>query len=133
MNCFICVWDVMGTARLVATCSTSSRPHERDAGLFLPGRKKTGSTPILLCPGEDSSLTGTVHVSRLTSPTSARCDMLNIFSSSRKRRRSLSSWAQKNRLYADFIVPRRGLEPPRIAPLVPKTSAYTNSATWALT
>ena len=43
----------------------------------------------------------------------ARCDMLNNFSSSRKRRRSLSSWAQKNRLYADFIVPRRGLFPYR--------------------
>jgi hypothetical protein len=30
-----------------------------------------------------------------------------------------------------LMVPRRGLEPPRITPLVPKTSAYTNSATWA--
>ena len=30
------------------------------------------------------------------------------------------------------MVPRRGLEPPRIAPLVPETSASTSSATWAL-
>ncbi len=29
------------------------------------------------------------------------------------------------------LVPRRGLEPPRIASLVPETSASTNSATWA--
>ena len=29
------------------------------------------------------------------------------------------------------MVPRRGLEPPRIAPLVPETSASTSSATWA--
>ena len=30
------------------------------------------------------------------------------------------------------MVPRRGLEPPRLSALVPETSASTNSATWAL-
>jgi hypothetical protein len=37
------------------------------------------------------------------------------------------------RTMADIeVVPRRGLEPPRLAALVPETSASTNSATWAV-
>ena len=37
----------------------------------------------------------------------------------------------KSVVYADSMVPRRGLEPPRPKSLVPETSASTNSATWA--
>ncbi len=39
--------------------------------------------------------------------------------------------AGKKMLAKSHLVPRRGLEPPRVAPLVPETSASTNSATSA--
>jgi hypothetical protein len=38
---------------------------------------------------------------------------------------------QENQDLKKCVVPRRGLEPPRLAALVPETSASTNSATWA--
>lgn len=39
--------------------------------------------------------------------------------------------AIKKNLIAFTFVPKRGLEPPRVAALVPKTSVSTNSTTWA--
>ena len=41
------------------------------------------------------------------------------------------SFERRRRLAKNYVVPRRGLEPPRLAALVPETSASTNSATWA--
>jgi hypothetical protein len=33
--------------------------------------------------------------------------------------------------FIEFMVPRKGLEPSRLAALLPESSASTNSATWA--
>jgi hypothetical protein len=55
------------------------------------------------------------------------------FKSSHKQSSLLASRAQKKtapKCYLIFVR-GRGLEPPRIAPLVPKTNAYTNFATRA--
>ena len=41
------------------------------------------------------------------------------------------SAGEMSRQISRILVPRRGLEPPRLAALVPETSASTNSATWA--
>ena len=80
---------------------------------------------------------------RLSSSTIARKDLVTSFclltklaTPTRAVALRLSSPLLKKEaitllLFCTLRVPRRGLEPPRIAPLVPKTSAYTNSATWA--
>jgi hypothetical protein len=44
-----------------------------------------------------------------------------------KKKASSMSW-----LSSANLVPRRGLEPPHLAALVPETSASTNFATWAI-
>ena len=62
-------------------------------------------------------------------------DILNLFKSSRVNRLIGLLWAQTKR--APFrellfvLVPRRGLEPPRLSALPPQGSVYTNFTTWA--
>ena len=47
-------------------------------------------------------------------------------------RRDAGGWSLRStRLRNALLVPRKGLEPSRLAALVPETSASTNSATWA--
>src|SRR6478609_7059438 len=48
-----------------------------------------------------------------------------------KHRSQPHSFADAIAKLGKWLVPRRGLEPPRLASLVPETSASTNSATWA--
>src|SRR5580704_4782919 len=50
----------------------------------------------------------------------------------RRRPRIETAYVFVSRPAGVQVVPRRGLEPPRLAALVPETSASTNSATWAV-
>ena len=60
------------------------------------------------------------------------CWELVIKESMTHRAGDLVLWVPDPDLIATIrLVPRRGLEPPRLSALVPETSASTNSATWA--
>lgn len=58
-----------------------------------------------LCAGQDPFLTGTVHVSELTSPCRARNDNLNIFESLTRAKQFARSGAQMKKPHkGDFFI-----------------------------
>ena len=73
----------------------------------------------------------TFLVSATRDPSCSRGAPLRLSSPHEKLSQSFSSWTRKKFPFGNLLVPRRGLEPPRIAPPVPKTGAFTNYATWA--
>ena len=56
------------------------------------------------------------------------CEALTAFTKRLGKEKGLANTCQQ---VLESLVPKRGLEPPRLSALVPETSASTNSATWA--
>ena len=59
------------------------------------------------------------------------CEKGNRYQSIGNNRQIMYNVTRRETMKYNLLVPRRGLEPPRLAALVPETSASTNSATWA--